>query len=191
MRHSINDADWIDPEAAEKLRKLGIKSCASLLDAGASLKGRKQLACATGLDERQILHWTNTADRLRIKGIGAPYAQLLHYAGVDTINALKIPQSRPPRAGDGRAERQAQAGAKPALGKGRQALDRCGKKAAAEGHLQVTRRRVIKRSFARPSSRSFSRSFTRPLTRSFSCLTLDLGRQRWPNSASWPRSKRP
>jgi hypothetical protein len=89
MRHSINDADWIDPEAAEKFKKLGIKSCASLLDAGASLKGRKQLACATGLDERQILHWTNTADRLRIKGIGVPYAQLLHYAGVDTINALK------------------------------------------------------------------------------------------------------
>ena len=52
-------------------------------------KERKRLAEKTGLDEKRILSWANTADRMRIKGIGADYAGLLQAAGVDTVKELK------------------------------------------------------------------------------------------------------
>jgi len=43
----------------------------------------------TGIDEKRILNWANAADRMRIKGIGAEYSELLRAAGVDTVKELK------------------------------------------------------------------------------------------------------
>jgi predicted flap endonuclease-1-like 5' DNA nuclease len=89
MPYSLNDADWIETDDAAKLRTAGIKTTTALLDAGATVKGRRVLSELTGLEEKKILAWTNTSDRLRIKGIGSPYANLLHHAGVDTVRELK------------------------------------------------------------------------------------------------------
>ena len=43
----------------------------------------------SGIDEKRILNWANAADRMRIKGIGAEYSELLRVAGVDTVKELK------------------------------------------------------------------------------------------------------
>ena len=36
-----------------------------------------------------MLRWANLADRMRIKGVREPYAELLKDAGVDTVKELK------------------------------------------------------------------------------------------------------
>ena len=47
------------------------------------------MADKTGLPEKSILCWANMADRMRIKGVGEEYAELLQAAGVDTVKELK------------------------------------------------------------------------------------------------------
>ena len=89
MSYSINDIAGIGPDYAERLRAVGIRTTARLLDAARNPKGRKQLAAKTGLDEKRILGWANLADRMRIKGVGEDYAGLLQAAGVDTVKELK------------------------------------------------------------------------------------------------------
>ena len=89
MSYSINDIAGIGPDYAERLRAIGIRTTARLLDAAKNPKGRKQLAVKTGLDEKRILGWANLADRMRIKGVGEDYAGLLQAAGVDTVKELK------------------------------------------------------------------------------------------------------
>ena len=60
----------------------------ALLEAGASKKGRMELAEKSGISEKLILTWTNHADLNRVKGIGSQYSDLLEEAGVDTVPEL-------------------------------------------------------------------------------------------------------
>jgi hypothetical protein len=60
-----------------------------LLEAAKSPKGRKALWEQTRLDEKKLLRWANIADKLRIKGMGKEYAELLREVGVDTVRELK------------------------------------------------------------------------------------------------------
>jgi predicted flap endonuclease-1-like 5' DNA nuclease len=89
MTYAITDISRIGPEFADRLRAVGIRTTARLLDEAKSPKDRKQLAEKTGLDEKRILSWANLADRMRIKGVGEDYAALLQAAGVDTVKELK------------------------------------------------------------------------------------------------------
>lgn len=84
----IEDVEGIGPKFAEKLVKAGVKTTDGLLEAGASPKGRKELAEKTGIDEKTILEWVNHVDLYRIKGVGSEYADLLEEAGVDTVVEL-------------------------------------------------------------------------------------------------------
>ena len=71
------------------LKNAGIKTAGALLEAAKTPKGRKELAKATSLDPKRILELANKADRLRVKGLGKEYAELLRAAGVDTVRELK------------------------------------------------------------------------------------------------------
>jgi predicted flap endonuclease-1-like 5' DNA nuclease len=73
---------------AQKLREAGIGTIEALLEAGASPKGRQELAEKAGIGHKLILEWINHADLFRIKGIGEEYSDLLEEAGVDTIPEL-------------------------------------------------------------------------------------------------------
>ena len=97
-------------------------------------RSAKRLAEKTGLDEKRILSWANTADRMRIKGVGAEYAELLQAAGVDTVKELKY--RNPAKLARAMAEaNQAQACPRAAVREGRRALDRPRQEAAAQDHL--------------------------------------------------------
>src|SRR5512139_2719735 len=85
---SIVDVEGIGPAYAEKLAAQGIKTTEALLKAGATAKGRQELAAATGITEKLILSWANKADLFRVKGIGEQYSDLLEAAGVDTVVEL-------------------------------------------------------------------------------------------------------
>jgi hypothetical protein len=60
-----------------------------LIESAADRKGRAELASATGLDSRDIQLWVHHADLLRVRGVGAEYAELLTAAGVDTLRDLR------------------------------------------------------------------------------------------------------
>ncbi len=85
---NIKDIEGIGETYAEKLRDAGVRTTDDLLKKGGTSKGRAELAAATGLTENQILEWTNRADLHRIRGIGSEYADLLEFAGVDTVAEL-------------------------------------------------------------------------------------------------------
>jgi predicted flap endonuclease-1-like 5' DNA nuclease len=59
------------------------------LEAAKDPKGRQTLAERTGLSPQCLLRLANYADKMRIKGIGEDYAELLEAAGVDTVRELK------------------------------------------------------------------------------------------------------
>jgi predicted flap endonuclease-1-like 5' DNA nuclease len=89
ISHPIADIAGIDPEAVATLKSHGIRTTARLLEAAKSPRGRKALAEKTKISEKDLLCWANTADRMRIKGVGEDYANLLQAAGVDTVKELK------------------------------------------------------------------------------------------------------
>ena len=90
MSYPIADIDGIGPDDAVSLKRVGIRTTDGLLEAAKSSKGRKQLAAKTGIDEKRLLKWANSADRMRIKGVGDDYSELIRAAGVDTVRELKF-----------------------------------------------------------------------------------------------------
>lgn len=84
----IIDIEGIGPAYAAKLAKAGLRSVEALLKNGASPKGRKEIALASGIDQTLILGWVNRADLYRIKGVGKQYSDLLEKSGVDTVVEL-------------------------------------------------------------------------------------------------------
>ena len=85
---SIIDVEGIGPVFKKKLKGVGISTTDALLEAGATPKGRKELAAKTGLGDALILEWVNLSDLYRIKGVGSEYSDLLEEAGVDTVVEL-------------------------------------------------------------------------------------------------------
>lgn len=84
----IIDIEGIGPVYAEKLQAIGIKTVEALLKAGATPKGREDIAEQTGITKTLVLEWVNHADLYRIKGVGEEYSDLLEEAGVDTVVEL-------------------------------------------------------------------------------------------------------
>jgi len=89
VSYPLTDIDGVDEDTATTLKTAGVRTTAKLLEAAKDPKGRKILAARTGFSEKQLLKWANVADRMRIKGIGEEYAELLRAAGVDTVRELK------------------------------------------------------------------------------------------------------
>jgi predicted flap endonuclease-1-like 5' DNA nuclease len=87
--YPIAAIEGIGPAFAEKLKKAGVRTTASLLERAKDAKGRKELATLSGIEETRILKWANMADLMRIKGVGEEYSELLEAAGVDTVKELK------------------------------------------------------------------------------------------------------
>jgi predicted flap endonuclease-1-like 5' DNA nuclease len=85
---SLINIEGIGSKYAEVLSTVGIKSVGALLKAGATVKGRKEIAEKTNISEKLILEWVNLADLFRIRGLGEEYTDLLEEAGVDTIVEL-------------------------------------------------------------------------------------------------------
>ena len=89
MSYPIRSIAGIGPAMAAKLRAQRIRTTEGLLEASKTVKDRKILAEKLGVDEQTVLRWANLADRMRIKGVREPYAELLKDAGVDTVKELK------------------------------------------------------------------------------------------------------
>ena len=86
---SLTTIEGIGPKYAKQLKKAGIRGTVTLLQAGCTKKGRKELATASGVAEKLILEWCNRADLMRVNGVGEEYSDLLEHAGVDTVKELR------------------------------------------------------------------------------------------------------
>ncbi len=80
--------EGIGQKYAGKLQNIGIRSTQSLLERGASARGRKEIAEKAGISAALVLEWVNHVDLFRIRGVGEEYADLLEEAGVDTVPEL-------------------------------------------------------------------------------------------------------
>jgi len=89
VSYPVTALTGIGPEMATRLKRLGIRTSEKLLEAAKSPKDRKALAEKLSVDEHLVLRWANLTDRMRIKGVREPYAELLKDAGVDTVRELK------------------------------------------------------------------------------------------------------
>lgn len=86
--YQVEDVEGIGPTLGQRLRGAGVADTDSLLAASKTPAGRKALAEASGLSEKQVLKFANMVDLYRIKGVGSEYAELLEAAGVDTVPEL-------------------------------------------------------------------------------------------------------
>ena len=89
MPSSISDLTGLGPRFANELKKVGIRTTEKLLETAKSLKGRQMLAEKTDIDPVELLRVANLIDRMRIKGVGQDYAELLEAAGVSTLKELR------------------------------------------------------------------------------------------------------
>ena len=86
---NVKDIEGIGPVLGGKLEQAGIVTVESLLESGTTRSGRANIAKETGIPESQVLTFVNMADLMRVKGVGAEFAELLQAAGVDTIKELR------------------------------------------------------------------------------------------------------
>ena len=84
----LETIEGIGPVYAEKLRAVGVGSVESLLKAGSTPKGRRELGEKAGIGDEYIMDWVNRADLMRVRGVGEEYGDLLERAGVDTVVEL-------------------------------------------------------------------------------------------------------
>ena len=84
----LSEIEGIGETYSAKLESAGVSSLENLLSNCCEKKGRKEIAEKSGISEKQILNWVNRADLSRIKGVSTQYADLLEYAGVDTVPEL-------------------------------------------------------------------------------------------------------
>ena len=85
---ALEYVEGIGPVYGGKLQEIGIRTPQQLLDAGATPKGRDEIAAKSGISHKLILEWVNHVDLYRIRGVGSEYADLLEAAGVDTVVEL-------------------------------------------------------------------------------------------------------
>ena len=89
MSISLKKLNGLGSEAIESLKSAGIRTSDKLLEAARDPQGRKSLSGKTGIDPHRLLRFANLADKMRVKGLGNEYAELLRHVGVDTVRELK------------------------------------------------------------------------------------------------------
>lgn len=89
MASSISDLEGLEPRFAMAMKKAGIRTTEKLLETAKSLKGRQMLAERTEIAQVELLRVANLIDRMRIRGVGQDYAELLEAAGVSTLKELR------------------------------------------------------------------------------------------------------
>jgi len=94
MAYPITDIRAIEPDTAVILKSDGIRTTVSLLRSGKTPKQRLKIAERIGADEKRVLDWVTAADRMRVRGVGWEYAELLRAAGVKTVKELKFRNPR-------------------------------------------------------------------------------------------------
>jgi Domain of unknown function (DUF4332) len=90
MAYPISDIRGIAADTAVILRSEGIRTTVALLRLAKTPKQRLKIAEKVRIEEKCVLDWVTAADRMRVKGVGWEYSELLSAAGVKTVKELKF-----------------------------------------------------------------------------------------------------
>src|SRR5580692_4389234 len=90
MAYPITEIQGIGTDVAAILKSDGIRTTVGLLRSAKTPKQRLKIAAKTGTPEKCVLDWVTAADRMRVKGVGWEYSELLRAAGVRTANELRF-----------------------------------------------------------------------------------------------------
>ena len=90
MAYPISDIRRIAADTAVILRSEGIRTTVALLRLAKTPKQRLKIAEKVRIEEKCVLDWVTAADRMRVKGVGWEYSELLSAAGVKTVKELKF-----------------------------------------------------------------------------------------------------
>ena len=90
MGYPITDIRGIGADTALILRSEGIRTTVALLQCAKTPKQRLKIATKVGIDDKRSLDWVTAADRMRVKGVGWEYSELLSAAGVKTVKELQF-----------------------------------------------------------------------------------------------------
>ena len=90
MGYPITDIQGIGPDTAAILKSEGIRTTLGLLRMAKTPKQRLRIAAKIGADDKSVLDWVTAADRMRVKGVGCEYSELLRAAGVRTVAELRF-----------------------------------------------------------------------------------------------------
>jgi predicted flap endonuclease-1-like 5' DNA nuclease len=85
----VDQVAGVGVKQATKLRKAGVRTSKGLIEQASTRRGRTQLSKASGIPPKDLQLWVHHADLLRVRGVGAEYAELLVAAGVDTLRDLR------------------------------------------------------------------------------------------------------
>jgi hypothetical protein len=88
MTYPIAEIDGLSAVAADKLKKMGIRTTTKLLEAASTVRGREKLSKLTGIAPQVWLEWAHFADYMRIPGMGKAKAKLIRTTGVKTVREL-------------------------------------------------------------------------------------------------------
>lgn len=89
MGYPITNIQGIGADTAVLLKSEGIRTTIGLLHMAKTPKQRLKIAEKIGTNDKLVLGWVTAADRMRVKGVGWEYAELLRAAGVKTVQELK------------------------------------------------------------------------------------------------------
>jgi hypothetical protein len=90
LGYPITDIRDIAPDTAAILKSEGIRTTVGLLRSAKTPKQRLKIAEKVGAKDKSVLDWVTAADRMRVKGVGWEYSELLREAGVKTVRELKF-----------------------------------------------------------------------------------------------------
>lgn len=90
MAYPIREIPGIATDIAEILKKEGIRTTNAFLRVTKTPKQRLKMAEKAGIDIKVVLNMATACDRMRIRGVGSEYAQLLGAAEVKTVKDLKV-----------------------------------------------------------------------------------------------------
>ncbi len=84
----VEEIEGIGGNYGGKLRDVGITTTQQLLDKCHNLDGRIEIANHISIEDFVIQKWASMADLMRISEIDGQFAELMVYAGIDSVQAL-------------------------------------------------------------------------------------------------------
>ena len=88
VSYEIEEVEGIGKSYGNKLRDKGITTTQQLLDQCCNIDGRIEIANHIGIEDFVVYKWASMCDLMRINGIEGQFAELMVYAGIDSVQDL-------------------------------------------------------------------------------------------------------
>ena len=86
--YEVEEVEGIGNNYGKKLRDKSIATTQQLLDRCCDLDGQIEIANHIGIEDFVIRKWASMSDLMRVSGIEGQFAELMVYAGIDSVQDL-------------------------------------------------------------------------------------------------------